>query len=81
MSNTDRSGDRHADGGAQNRDWQAVREDIGLTRSELGSKLPCDTKTVGRWERGETSPAIAHQREMLRLLDEETPDANGGVSE
>lgn len=64
--------DRHAD--AVDRDWKAVRHEIGLTRRKLACKLGTSYNTVGRWENDpDVQPAIAYQRDMLAMLDGESP--------
>jgi len=48
-------------------DWQAIRDELGLTGMELSNELGCNLKTIRRWERGERSPSIAYQRQMRAL--------------
>lgn len=63
---------------ADDLDWRAVREEIGLTGFELSNKLGCNLKTIRRWERGEQSPSIAYQRKMRELHRERSADVSVG---
>lgn len=70
MSNTERSGDGHADEVGHGRDWREVREQIGLTLAELSAKLGAASQTVRRWETADREPALAYQRQMLSMLED-----------
>jgi len=63
---------------ADDLDWRAVREEIGMSGFELSNKLGCNLKTIRRWERGEQSPSIAYQRQMRDLHRERTTDTTVG---
>ena len=45
-----------------------MREKLDLERAELAEILGVDTSTVGRWERGDQRPRVAHLRKMMELL-------------
>jgi len=44
------------------------REHRGWTQADLAEKLGCDTKTVGRWEKGESFPRPHHRVALGALL-------------
>ncbi len=44
-----------------------MREQAGLKQREVAEKLDVSLLTVGRWEKGETSPKPFQQRELLML--------------
>lgn len=52
--------------------WDQIlrRERIlrGWTQEEVARRLACDSKTVGRWERGEAFPGLYYQRQLMKLF-------------
>jgi predicted ATPase len=50
---------------------RAVREACGITQGGWGARLGYSTKTVQRWERGETVPDAAAEAALLALLEAE----------
>ncbi|MFL5663824.1 MAG: NB-ARC domain-containing protein, partial [Ktedonobacteraceae bacterium] len=40
----------------------------GWTQEEVARRLACDSKTVGRWERGEAFPGLYYQRQLVKLF-------------
>src|SRR3954452_13838475 len=52
--------------------WNQIlrRERIlrGWTKEEVARRLACDSKTVGRWERGEAFPGLYYQRQLVKLF-------------
>ena len=53
-----------------------LRSEMGLTQAELARLLGRDGQTVGRWERGETTPDRAAEA-LIRALAFEHADSGG----
>jgi len=57
---------------------RAARKEYGITREEVAVALGCSAATIGRWERGETTPLPVYTRrwkEVRRLLKRERGEA------
>ncbi len=39
----------------------------GWTQEEVARKIGCDSKTVGRWERGEVFPSLYYQQKLMEI--------------
>lgn len=50
-----------------------ARKRLGISQSELAKRVDVALRTVGGWERGETSPGIAEQR-LIEVLGLEEDD-------
>lgn len=48
-------------------DVKALRRRLGLSQRELAERIDATERTVGRWEKGETTPQGYHLRAMKRL--------------
>jgi transcriptional regulator with XRE-family HTH domain len=43
------------------------RKRRGWTQEEVAREIGCDSKTVGRWERGQTFPDLYHWQKLMKL--------------
>ena len=47
----------------------ALRNDIGLTQTELGERIGVSFQAVSKWERGETLPDVALLPNLAKILE------------
>ena len=47
------------------------REKRGWSQADLAEKVRCDTKTVGRWESGDSIPRPYHRQALCEIFESE----------
>ncbi len=45
------------------------RKQRGWTQEDVARHISCDSKTVGRWERGKTFPSLYYQQGLMKLFE------------
>ena len=48
---------------------QEIREDLGLSRKEVGERIDVSESTVGAWERGDRMPKNKNRKKLARALN------------
>jgi WD40 repeat protein/transcriptional regulator with XRE-family HTH domain len=56
------------------RQLKLERERRGWSQADVAAKVDCDTKTVGRWEKGKTLPRPYHRQVLCQIFEKSAGD-------